>query len=165
MFKLLDLDAKFLYSNLHQTPNEPVIVRPSEAAASGFTIPKPPQESTAFQLDMGKIAALKAESEKVSSILGAIFVAEPVIETDSEELTADNGLGNVEQGVMGLDSVYSDLVKLLSSRTEWSRAELEEIIKDRGLMIDGALEHINEAAFDHAGMPFTEGDDPVEINQ
>ena len=145
--------------------NEPVTVRPSATAGSGFTIPKPPQKSTTFHLDMGKIAALKAESEKVSSILGAIFVAEPVIEADSEELTADNGLGNVEQGVMGLDPVYSDLVKLLSSRTEWSRAELEEIIKDRGLMIDGALEHINEAAFDHAGMPFTEGDDPVEINQ
>ena len=33
-----------------------------------------------------------------------------------------------------------------------------------GLMTDGALEHLNEAAFDHADGPLTEGDDPLEIN-
>jgi len=31
-------------------------------------------------------------------------------------------------------------------------------------MLDGALEHINDAAFDAHDMPLVEGDDPVTIN-
>ena len=165
IFKLLELDSKLLYNKLHQTTNEPFTVQPAEAVASGFTIPKPPQKLTSLQLDMGKITALKAESERVSSILGSIFAKEPDNEINAEELTTDNGLGSLEQEVMGLDSRHSDLVKLLSTRVEWPRAELEEIMTDRKLVLDGVLEHINEAAFNHANMPFTEGDDPIEINQ
>ena len=33
------------------------------------------------------------------------------------------------------------------------------------LMLDGALEHINEAVLDACDEPLTEGEDPVEINQ
>jgi hypothetical protein len=31
-------------------------------------------------------------------------------------------------------------------------------------MLDGALERINEASFDAHDLPFTEGDDPVDVN-
>ena len=31
-------------------------------------------------------------------------------------------------------------------------------------MPDGALEHLNEAAFDAHDVSFSEGDDPIEIN-
>ena len=31
-------------------------------------------------------------------------------------------------------------------------------------MLDGALEHINEASFEANNIPFTEGDDPIEVN-
>ena len=33
------------------------------------------------------------------------------------------------------------------------------------IMLDGALERINEAAFDLVGEPITEGDDPVCVQQ
>ena len=165
IFKLLELDSKLLYNKLHQSTNEPFTVRPAEVVASGFAIPKPPQKSTSLILDMGKITALKAESEKVDLILGSIFAIESDNEINVDEFKTDSGLENLDQGVMGLDSRHSDLVKLLSSRAEWSRAELEEIMTDRELMLDGVLEHINEAAFNHANMPFTEGDDPIEINK
>jgi hypothetical protein len=32
-------------------------------------------------------------------------------------------------------------------------------------MLDGALERINDAAFDLVGEPITEGDDPVYVQQ
>jgi hypothetical protein len=32
------------------------------------------------------------------------------------------------------------------------------------LMLDGALERINEAAMDKFDLPITEGEDPVEVN-
>jgi hypothetical protein len=39
------------------------------------------------------------------------------------------------------------------------------LAQDRGILLDGALERINEASFDKHDQPFSEGDDPVEINQ
>lgn len=156
---------KHLYNKLHQTTNEPLTVRPAETVAGGFTIPKPPKKLTALQLDIGKITALKAESERIGLILGPIFANDPDKEKSPEKLNKDECLGFFDQEVMGLDLRHSDLVKLLSTRTVWSRAELEEIMTERKLMLDGVLEHINEAAFNHANMPFTEGDDPIEINQ
>ncbi|BBP05671.1 hypothetical protein TPL01_33470 [Sulfuriferula plumbiphila] len=166
IFKLLELDTKHLYSTLQPVPNEPVTVRTSTSEPSGHSIPKPPQRAGGvLQLDMSKVAALKAESEKVSAILGAIFTEEPALEKAAEAVSTAKISDNAEQGIMGLDSAHSDLVKLLSSRMEWSRMELEEIMTDRGLMLDGALEQINDAAFDHVDMPFTESDDPIEINQ
>jgi hypothetical protein len=53
---------------------------------------------------------------------------------------------------------------MLLSRPRWSREELVDIAADLELMLDGALEHVNEACLDASGMPLTEGEDPVEVN-
>jgi hypothetical protein len=66
--------------------------------------------------------------------------------------------------VYGLDVDHSALLRLLVGRNEWSRAELEDAAADLDLMLDGALEQINDMAFDRFDMPLCEGDDPIEIN-
>ena len=53
---------------------------------------------------------------------------------------------------------------MLLSRPEWSREELLDVAADLDLMLDGALERINEAAFDTHDMAFLEGEDPVTVN-
>jgi hypothetical protein len=50
------------------------------------------------------------------------------------------------------------------SRPSWTRHELEDAAADLDLMLDGALEQINEAALDAFDVAFCEGTDPVEIN-
>ena len=54
---------------------------------------------------------------------------------------------------------------MLISRRTWTRQELIDVAADMELMLDGALEHINEATLDNFDAPLVEGDDPVEINQ
>lgn len=166
IFKMLGLDVQSVYAMLHVTAERPVIVRPAGEAGAGYAIPRQPkQKEPGFDLDMSRIAELHAESEKVSAILGAIFTEEsiqpePVPEPEPQEaetIAADS--------VMGLDAEHTALVRLLCTRPEWPRDELEELAQDRGILLDGALEHINEAAFDTLEQPFCEGDDPVEINQ
>lgn len=66
--------------------------------------------------------------------------------------------------VWNLNPEFSEFLRLLATRQEWSRTELEELAKDRSLMLDGTLEYINDAAFEQFEQPFTEGTDPVEIN-
>jgi len=164
IFKMLGLEVQTVYGMLHVAAETPVTVRPSSEAPSGFTIPSPPKPKEAgIELDMSRVAALHAETERVSAILGAIFTEEtPQPEPAPEPQEIETV---VEDSIMGLDAEQTALVRLLCTRPEWSREELEELAQDRGMMLDGALEHINEAAFDTYDQPFCEGDDPVEISQ
>jgi len=66
--------------------------------------------------------------------------------------------------LLGLDESHSSLARLLLSRPEWTREELLDVAADLDLMLDGALEHINEAAFDAYDSPLTEGEDPITVN-
>jgi hypothetical protein len=68
-------------------------------------------------------------------------------------------------GILGLDADHSAFVRLLVTRSSWLRNELADAAADMELMLDGALEHINEAALDALEAPLTEGDDPIEINK
>lgn len=165
IFKMLGLDTQSVYGLLHVSAPAPVTVRSSETNASGFAIPSPPKPKEAgIELDMDRIAALHAESEKVSAILGEIFVEETV-RVEPEPTTPEEAEVEVHDRVMGLDDEHTALVRLLCTRPEWARDELEELAQDRGVLIDGALEHINEATFDTYNQPFCEGDDPIEINK
>lgn len=65
---------------------------------------------------------------------------------------------------LSLDEAHGALLRLMLSRPSWSRSELEDAAADLDLMLDGALETINEAAFDAFDAPLCEGDDPVEVN-
>lgn len=166
LFKLLELDAGSLYSKLHMAPSEPVTVRPPADGSQGFSIPQRPAEKLAggLDLDLAKVSALHAESTQISGILHAIFQdASQEISAEPDE-TAESATA-ADTGLWGLSPEFSGFLRLLATRPEWSRAELEELAADRSLMLDGALEHINEAAFDRFDQPFTEGDDPLEINQ
>jgi hypothetical protein len=114
---------------------------------------------------MGRVAALKEESKKVTDMLVAIFAQDAATEMLAAPPLPDNE-PEVGECVWGLDTPQSDFVKSLCARTQWTRAELEEIAADCGIMmLDGALEQINEAAFDAFDAAFTEGDDPIDINQ
>lgn len=66
--------------------------------------------------------------------------------------------------IPGLEGDHLAFLRLLLSRPQWSRSELEDSASDMELMLDGALEHINELAYEHFDMPITEGEEPVEIN-
>ncbi|MNW09500.1 hypothetical protein D3C71_2065080 [compost metagenome] len=63
-----------------------------------------------------------------------------------------------------MDPDHSAFLRILVSRTEWARDELEAVASDMELMLDGALEQINDMAFESFDMPVTEGEDPFEIN-
>ena len=67
--------------------------------------------------------------------------------------------------LLGLDDAHSTFLRLLVSRPRWTRQELLDAAADLELMLDGAIEQVNEASLDHWDEPLTDGDDPVEINQ
>ena len=64
----------------------------------------------------------------------------------------------------GLDSLHAELVRYLAQRRIWSREEFEQTAGELGLMPAGAIETINDAAFERCDEPLLEGDDPLEVN-
>ena len=69
-----------------------------------------------------------------------------------------------EPPVAGLDAPHSALLRALAGRDSWSRADLEAECAAVALLPDGALDTLNEAAYEAAGDPLAEGEDPIDIN-
>lgn len=157
VYKALGVEPKQVFSDVH-------------AAAAGQLVPKSgtSSSSSGIQLDPARIAALQKDTERVSALLAGIFkddepAAMPpaqVVHEDSDEDETPSG----EVALLGLDESHAAFARVLMSRPSWAREELLDVAADLDLMLDGALERINEASFDVHDAPFTEGDDPVEVN-
>ncbi len=144
------MEPKRVFSDLH-------------ASATGSRASTSVEATAGFTLDAARIAELQKDTDKVSALLANIFKEEdvtptvPVAEPEEEDVVSTTHL-------LGLDTAHSSLARMLLSRPQWTRAELEDVASDLELMLDGALEQINEAAFDAYDIPFTEGDDPIEVS-
>ncbi|WP_322995791.1 TerB N-terminal domain-containing protein [Castellaniella sp.] len=152
VYKALSVEPKKVFSHLHELAVD-------SQAASGLSSKS---KETGFKLDRARVRALQQDTEKVSALLASIFVeeatveaSEPATEMDTEQRSAT---------LLGLDEQHSSFARLLLSRPEWTRADLCDVAEDLDLLLDGALEHINEASFDLFDLPLTEGTDPVEVN-
>ena len=159
-YKALGLEPGQVFADLHVIPvgTPPVPTKSAPAVTAAV-----PETVAGVQLDTARIAQLQKETAEVSALLADVFVedaeptslAEPAMEETEEPATG---------GLLGLDAGHSAFLRALISRRQWSREELEDIASDMELMLDGALEHINEASLDAFDEQLTEGDNPIEIN-
>ncbi len=153
IYKMLGVNTQLVYTNLH-------------TSAAHFTGSPEQQGAADFVLDAERIAQLKKETAEVSILLSTIFqedVSPQPIPTESvcpeEKQQKDTRL------ILGLDYDHSAFLRLLISRKSWLRSELVDVASDMELMLDGALENINETMLDTFDETLTEGDDPIDINQ
>lgn len=163
VYEMLGLDTQSLYSHAHAAAVEPVTVQTADfAQPKGYAIPAPPPEpaTAGISLDMSAIEAKLAETVAVSAILNNIFTEEELITAQTE--VPEQTVADV--AVAGLDPESFTFMQVLASKLIWAREELEKLAADHSLMLDGTLDSINDASFDHFGGPFFEGDDPIEIN-
>ena len=157
VYKALGVDSKKVFSDVHAVA---VGTKPTAATVTKV-------EETGFKLDPDRIAALQKDTEKVSALLANIFTEteEPAAAVaESAEVEVEAEAVETPKGLMGLDESHTALARMMLSRPEWSRDELLDVAADLDLMLDGALERINEAAFDTHDMALFEGDDPVTVN-
>ncbi|ANJ54847.1 Tellurite resistance protein TerB [Pseudomonas silesiensis] len=166
VYKALQLDSQLLYSDLHGAAAGGSITPVKPATSSTPTEPGTQSAAVAkqgFVLDHERIAELQRETAEVSALLAQVFTDDQVEEPEQAVETVESATETTAD-VAGLDLEHSAFLRLLISRAEWSRSELEAAASDMELMLDGALEQINDMAFERFDMPVTEGDDPIEIN-
>lgn len=169
MYKLLGIEQQKVYDNLHSA---------STVRTTVTSMAQNDKAGSPFTLDINKIEKLKTESAALDAILSDIFNDET--ETPREAIVTDwhiqvqNGLEQetiameeptaLAKRFLGLDASHAAFGRMLISRPSWSRIELEDVALDLEVMLDGALEQVNEATLDAFGLCCTEGDDPIEIN-
>lgn len=143
IYKALGIDAGLVYADLHagDVPDGPVRVKAAEAEAPGEQIPDEPKPKAA-SLDAARIAAIRNDTERVSNVLGEIFSTD---EDVSEEANAAHALTS---SMAGLDPKHAMLVEQIIQREHWTHEEFGEIARRQGLMPSGALEAVNEWAFE-----------------
>jgi uncharacterized tellurite resistance protein B-like protein len=153
IYSLLGLDTAILYPRLHGL----------EAAPSANVVEAPAPYGS-FRMDPAKIARLRASSDEVTKKLAAIFVDEPAVQEVAVEAAEPVAGDSLPGGLPQLDRAHAELLTIILGRAEWTRAEFEEVCADKGLMPDGAMERINDAAFTRFDEPLISGEDPLEIS-
>lgn len=112
------------------------------------------QSSAIFVLDAEKLAAHEAETTDVQGMLSTIFA-----DTDSTTTETDD-----EHESGGLDPAHHKLYQRLISNETWERDAIEPYCESLGLMLDGALETINDWAFEVAGDALIDNDETITIH-
>jgi uncharacterized tellurite resistance protein B-like protein len=150
VYKALGVESKRVFSDIH-------------AAGSGGAPASTVQaEKEGFRLNAERIAALQEDTVRVSALLSKIFAEED--DSTPPAPASEPELEDEAVSPLGLDEDHSALLRLLLSRSEWTRVELEDAAADLDLMLDGAMEQINEAAFEEFNEPLFEGEDPISVN-
>lgn len=167
LYRLLGLEESSVYSSIHALEageDAPVTVRVADPDRGGHQIP--PQSSVGVRIDPARLSARRAETAKVAALLSSVFAEEeepdrPVVAS----APADPGQDEPADIVLGLDAPHSALVAAVVAQASWSRAELDELVAEHGLpMVEGAIDRVNDAAFELCGETLLEGDDPWEVN-
>jgi TerB N-terminal domain/TerB-C domain len=158
--KVLKLPKEKVYSDLHRrvaAPDEPVVVSP-ESRVPGIPIPTQPQ--TRIYIDPARLAVVQKQTQAVSQILTKIFVDDagpPKLEGVFSHVANESVFG-------GLDRNHAELVEYLEIRGEIDKQEFEERAKALKLLPAGAIEKINDWAFDHFDEPLLEDGEHIVLS-
>jgi hypothetical protein len=63
-----------------------------------------------------------------------------------------------------LDAAHQSFFKELIKQETWKREAIHETCKRLGLMVDGAMEVVNEWAFDNVNAPLIDDGEPVYVD-
>lgn len=149
LYGMIGLDPQSVFTRVHSL------------AAGGGTAPQarsssPTGEDGPVTLDMERVQAKLMETHAVSALLSGVFAG--------DEPEAPPVVAPTEPGIAGLDASHSALLRQLRGRASMARSNFEEEARQLGLLPDGALDTINDAAFDRVGIAITTGDDPIEVD-
>lgn len=174
IYMMLGIEPERVYSDLHglrsepvaPPAREPVTIRSAGTTSREFAIPAGPKSADAKQpdgevtLDMERVQRTIVQTAEVSSLLASIFsqsVSEPPAPAPvSAEL--------VGSSIANLDQPHSAFLRDLAQRLAWTQNDLNALADKHGLFADGAVETLNDAAFELCDEPVLEVDDGIVVN-
>ena len=163
LYAMLGLDKTQVLNDLHKfaAADEPVTVSYREKEES-YSIPQKKETESpenVFKLNEEVIKIREAETAQVKGVLQEIFT-----ETDEEEIELPDETVESVSPLMSLDETHRKLFEKLITKQNWEKTELHDLSKELGLMIDGALEILNEWAFENANAPLIDDGEPIYVD-
>lgn len=132
--------------------------------------PIPPQN--ALRLNREAISAILAETREVATLLATAMSEETENEQPASEVTAvvvttervsaepmASSAGAAADS--GLPARYAPFLSALRVRPSWNREEAVALAREHRVMLDGAIEAINEWALESGGSPLVDEVDGV----
>ncbi len=150
MYQSLGLDKAQVSTDIHAlSSSRSGEIKTSTQPATGTT-------SAGFALDELELARHESETKHAQTMLGAIFASDDAEQEIQEE--AETEVPPAQVVAQGLDAAHSTLFKSLITQANWSRDAIEGLCKPLGLMVDGAIETINDWAFELVDAPLIDED-------
>lgn len=190
IYAAMGLDQALVTRDIHEASGYSAMARSSltpgtEPKHEAFDSSTPPKVLTPdtrvtkpFSLDEAVLAMHEGETRDAQKILGGIFTSEDeendltIIlnetavgpEEDGEQIVDSDDDGELEGNTLfdGLNETHQSFMTLLLEAPEWSRADVDTMATGLGLMTDGAIEVVNDWAFDQVGAPLIE-DEGAEV--
>lgn len=146
--------------------DEPVTVRPGRAGRAGEKLPAPHHDESEFQLNTAAIRAIMAETREVAGMLaeamgvsteaGSVAVFEDQALHAQRDATPAAAIDaeapqEVSAASRSLSEPCAALMALLTTRQQWPLPEAQEHARRLGLMLNGAVELINEWSVEQHG--------------
>lgn len=141
IYTLLGIDKSYVSSDLHQNSTQDIFEEKSI---------KPQQLDGAFSLDLSILKQHEAATKEVQSLLETIFIEEEIFEEKPQSVMQEK----IKK--ISLDPAHYELFEILIKQQIWQRAEVEIFCQKWNLMFDGALETINDWAYDIVEAPIIE---------
>lgn len=128
---------------------------------AAVSVPKPSSlidtndSADSFGLDENVLAMHERETIDAKAILEDIFMSEEDADiAPKSDLPRD----------VGLDRAHQDLFNRLLNREKWPRNEVHELCCNLNLMIDGAIETINDWAYEKVDAPVLEDNGEIYVD-
>lgn len=159
LYSALGLDKSLVTSDLHHRSSSKhtdigIVARTSHQTANTAATQSNKEN---FVLDDKVLAMHETETQDVQNMLGTIF--------KDDEFEPEETIVNHPAITDYLDENLRALYKKIVQKDEWERSELQGMCSSLGLMLDGAIEALNDWAFDQVDAPLIEDDESIIIDR
>jgi hypothetical protein len=137
-------DRRELHAALHRfsaDDDEPILVIPADKAAAH---PVPHEADGGLGLDMARLGRLEEDTAVVASLLSDIFA-------DSDEAAPADERPAAATAWSGLDRAHCAVLDAVVAAGRMTRGDFEAVARENACLPEGALETVNEWAFDNFG--------------
>jgi len=165
IFSYLGFNKDDIVGRLHaiSAANLPVTVE-WRACDSRFALPNESsyKSSKSIQLNQELLKKREEETRQVKTVLEDVFIDSH----DEDKQSADSiAITQPAENLLEkLDQAHRALFKELLSQDVWERSDFLAKCRKLGLMVDGAMEVLNEWAFDYTDAVLIEDGDRIYIN-
>lgn len=155
LYTSLGLDKAMVSNDIHSLTSRKVV---SESTANTNTKQPNSPASSDFSLNHELIKIHGSETDDVKAILGSIFVDETIEDEPKavEVPTTDT--------FTGLDAAHTHFYEILVTKEQWASEEVKSLCKELNLMMSGAIETLNDWAFEKVDAPIVEDGSTVFVD-